>query len=617
MTEQKQTNPFIWASIWFGFVLWVLMNAFAQWKNWQESYFFPGIDFDPVLRLMRVEQFMTSGDWANEIFLRLNPPEGMLVPWTYPLDMIVAGGGWILHHWMPLKDALLAWGMLLSPIMWIVFAITMLWATRPILKHDLEKIALLVLIAINNDFSQTFYLLRAADHHGLALIFMVLSLGAWLRSDRSQRWAIYAGIFCGLGFWTAIEGFMLYVISCVAMGLLWLSSGKIGILQQIRRFTLGTLLIVVPAFWIEHLREPLLVEYDRLSVLHVTWTLLALGAILLFEKLPQRLQSLPWRAAIAIAACTVIFVVLQSIFPGFYKGPMAQIPDWLKISWLARIGEMQPLLPWQAWSVLPWYALAYLAMDMRLKNHSLGDHDYSRHYWLLTFLGFLIISCMSARWLRNVEVLSTPFLAVAFVTMAHWLTKRFLSARPEWWQPSVQILLLGCMIYFYYQLPWIIEVPADFRNNFNQINNCSYGTDSLARFGKLDRYLGKAPVTFAMPENLSFDIVFWTRHNSLVANYHRNVSGFEKMRQIVAAKDETTAHQLLQQYKIGAILFCPLPPDNKPESLAANNLSLNSATWLNPDHPPVWLKRIPWPEDAPELKAVPVETRPYFFKVNN
>lgn len=615
MTEMRKDQT-LWVFTWFGFVIWTLVIAYAQLKGWSENYPFQNIDFDPVLRLMRVEQFMTSGDWVNDVFARLNPPMGMVVPWTYPVDILIAAGGWVFAQFMPLRDALLTWGMLLSPILWIVLAAAMLWAMKPLFQSELEKFLLLFLTGISLVISHDFYLLRAADHHDLTLIFQILTLGMLLRSHQHWRYVFLAGICCAMGLWTAIEGFMLFTLITAGMGFLWLAHGAPQFLQRLQIFLWGTSCILIPAWLIEHFHDPFLIEYDRLSVFYVAAAMLTVAGT--YTLLGIHKYCCDWRKRILAAGliAIIIGVTLQYFFPGFYHGPTMQIDPWLKQVWFNQISEIRPLESWQWWTIAPWYVLAYLAIEQQLKKHPLSADAYQLHLWLLIFAGYFVMAVINPRWLRNIEIMALPFIAIGVSAISRWLI-RFLSDQPNWWRPVAQMMICGSILYVYYMLPQINMAPKNEARAIIQDYNCGLATSRLAQFSDWTKLLGNPPKTVLTQEDLSFFVIYWTPYDSLIANYHRDLDGFRKMAAIVTAEDERAAHQFIKENNIGALLFCKTPPDIMNDPMPHDVLELSHARWLNADAPPPWLERIDWPTDSMELKTVPLNARPYFFKVKN
>lgn len=610
-------DPSLWRFLWLGFVIWVFGTAWMQWGMWHEDYYFKNIDFDPALRVLRVLQFMQTGDWYNDVFPRIDPPAGMVVPWSHPMDFLVAAGGWLFHFFLPWREAMMIWGMLLSPLLWIVLAISLQWAAKPVLHSDAEKITLLIFTGICAGITSTFYLFRGADHHGIVLIFQVLALGALLRSDQSPRWMLIAGILCGFGFWFAIEGFMLFILISTVMGLLWMFGSQKHILAQLKIFLLGMLAVTLPAWLLEQLPDLWIIEHDRISIVHAAWVAFTCMTVFLLDVIPQ-LKTPAFRWLAGAGAVLLVGGAMQYLFPGFYHGPQQQINPWLQQVWLHQITEIQPMSNAQWWVVMPWYVMAYLGFEYLIKQRPQREGDYGLNAWLLIAVGYLCLTIFSARWGRNLEVMTLPFLAVFIVGGVSWCSRRFLSDTPEWWRPVAQFLIIGTILYAYIELPNIVTDPEYNLETATAQNDCSHGGTLLAQYGDWGKLLGSEPVTVAANEYLTMAVVFWTGHNGVISNYHRNESGFRKIAELIAAPNEAAAHAVMKKYQWGALLLCqPATASESAEKKPYDAINLANVRWLDPRRPPEWLETVPWPKDAEELKSVPLHARPVLLKVRH
>ncbi len=601
MNNSAQHHSFdrlTWALIWLGVASSLILEAMTQFSLWQHTRYFDQIDYDPVLRILRVMQFLNTGNWMNDVFPAIDPPAGMIVPWTHPLDVVLAAGGLVLHHWMPLRDALLIWSMALSPLFYFILIAVMVWAARPVLNNDSEKLVLILFLFLSVWIQDTFYLLRCADHHALTLIFEAAALGALLRGDHKPHWYAWAGIFSAIGMWNAIEGFALYALIVIGLGIGWLMTGDRGILQRLKYFCLAAAGIICLAWPIEHLPAGKLfvVEHDRLSIVHVVWLTLTAAFVFILSFGEKFLSRRGARLIAAGIGGAIILAVMQYYFPGFYHGPMQAVDPWLQQHWAPSITEIQPLKWWQVWPFLPWYILAYAVVCYEADARPISGQNYARALCLILLIGFSFLTVFGVRWIRNFDLLCWPFAALGLIRGAAFAANNFMSAKPAWWRPLAQFLLCGAVLYAFSQAHNLIVKPQT--PPATALMDCNTGIARLSQFSNWDRWLGPYPVTVMTTPDAGLSIVFWTGNNVLTANYHRDLDGFLRQNAIQTAPDSAAALAAIRRANVNAMILCQPYPQ-----------------WLDARHLPSWLSRVEWPESNEKLSLTPRNERPLILRV--
>ncbi|MDG2480698.1 MAG: hypothetical protein P8Q36_07500, partial [Alphaproteobacteria bacterium] len=73
-------------------------------------------DSDCYARLMRIEALLLGGGWYDGLLPLLNAPDGLVMHWTRPFDLVVILVALPLMVFLPLGDALLWAGVFVSPL---------------------------------------------------------------------------------------------------------------------------------------------------------------------------------------------------------------------------------------------------------------------------------------------------------------------------------------------------------------------------------------------------------------------------------------------------------------------------------------------------------------------
>ena len=310
-----------------------------------------GYVFDPdcYMHLQRAARLMTTGGWRTLTDYRIDAPFGYAIHWTVLFDALLVAGamplhwllGWDAHH------ALLVWGSVVSPVLFIVGLVTLLRAARNWLPGPSQL--LLVALAFTQPQFAGSFLVGRPDHHSLILALVLAQLAwlyAWLGGRLNANWAFVAGAAAGLEMCTSVEGLLTILWVGIALGLAW-SLYRAPVLRGFANYLLGC--VVVIAGWLALTRGPQFFEivYDRVSFVH----LLALGsgavsflAISFFYGGKPVPSSLGARIAPWLAAASVSAVVTAVSFPDFFLGPWPH-PAAAIVAWHKTVNEIQPLLP--------------------------------------------------------------------------------------------------------------------------------------------------------------------------------------------------------------------------------------------------------------------------------
>ncbi len=86
---------------------------------------------DSYMWLLRVEDWWRQGDWYANRVAFANAPYGDVLHWTRPFDLVLLAGALPLSAVMNFRDALLYWGIAVSPVLQFLSVLALSWGTRP------------------------------------------------------------------------------------------------------------------------------------------------------------------------------------------------------------------------------------------------------------------------------------------------------------------------------------------------------------------------------------------------------------------------------------------------------------------------------------------------------
>src|SRR3546814_7902012 len=190
--------------------------------------------------------------------------------------------------------------------------------------------------------------LGRADHHALLLLVFVAVAGFMLRALRDPldaRPALCAGLAAGFGIWLSVEFLLVVGLCLAALGLPWLFGERERAAQN-KWYALGLSIVLLAALFVERPLERLLeARYDSVSSVHY---LLAVGILLFwrtaetYETRGGRASRFLGRATLGIVGAGSVGLLLATIYPLFFAGPMAGVDPRIQIgraSSRERVGQ--------------------------------------------------------------------------------------------------------------------------------------------------------------------------------------------------------------------------------------------------------------------------------------
>ncbi|WP_198371029.1 hypothetical protein [Roseomonas rosulenta] len=305
-------------------------------------------DADGYLRLLRVLALREGGGWFDDLERHVAAPEGLVVQWTRPLDLLILLPALAVERLGGLApaQAMFLVGLFISPVLLVLAAVAAGWSAQAIWPGSAPWFA--VLLTGTMPAARAYSAVGRADHHALILLAIVIALGATLRAflpGARAGVAVAAGAAYGFGLWVGPEVVLVVVPVLAAAGLVVvLAQDGRDVAGQGLAIALGMAAMLALAIAVEHApAEWLVVAYDQVSVHHLALALL-LAAVFAVARQFGAAPRL-WRAMLSGAAGVVACGLLIALFPDSLRGPLGSAdPAYLRLLHPA-ISENRPLPP--------------------------------------------------------------------------------------------------------------------------------------------------------------------------------------------------------------------------------------------------------------------------------
>ena len=307
-------------------------------------------DGDSFTRLVRVERLIDTGAWFDNTLPRANAPFGTTVHWTRPFDAALIALAAPLMPVLGVKSALYWAGVVISPLFHLTAALTMVWAMTPVLGRIGALIA--GALTVTQFGVLAFSIIGRPDHHAVFGVTVILTLGFLARAQTAPPSrcpfhrinAIGLGVMLAMGLWMGPETLLLLGLSFAATGLAWVAGEK-GASRCNLFAALGLASGLVVMILIEKgFGDFLVVEYDRISIVHVTLALLLLAfwsAVAATHRVCGQAGAVR-RMALGGAGAGLTVLVLRLLYDGLLLNPLTDVdPVVLKI--FLAIAEYGPI----------------------------------------------------------------------------------------------------------------------------------------------------------------------------------------------------------------------------------------------------------------------------------
>lgn len=574
------------------------------------------LDGDGYIRLVRVEHLLTTGSWYDSVIPRSNWPYGEVIHWSRPLDLLMAALALPFMTFLSIEGAIAVAGGVVSALLHGLLCVSGVWVIAPVVSSPARFLVMPALLLQPGVFA--YGTAGRADHHMLVLLLAFLAMGAWLRAllDPDDRTAPkVAGLLAGLALWVSPEALLPLAAIFAGGGIAWVLGGTRARASNVR-FCASLALAVGAAILVE--RPPgawMSVEFDRISVAHLSMALIALGFWSAVGRTGTRVVETPRRrAVVGMIAAVAGPVLLHVIHPGFFRGPAAHADPRLEEIFFPFVNELQPLLPTDLATTglfVGHLGAALLALPYALYRVVRATSTGRRGAWAFLAAALALLVPMAAGQQR--------LAGYAGVTLALVVTSLLRDVMA--WASSLRstararLARIGSMVVLLAGFPVLGSAisHAAASGRAVQLSEQAGQVDApaacnlraLSRLLADPRELGDRPRTIATHPNMGPEILYRTPHRILSGPYHRNREGMTAILDLFTSTQTAQSRAIVQRREIDLLLLCPAV-DRRYLGSARGGRELEDSQagpslyrQLAAGEPPAWLEEIEL--DDPQL----------------
>jgi hypothetical protein len=471
-------------------------------------------------------------------------------------------GAWIGAPLVGFKNALYAWGVLISPTLQIFAVIAFFWALLPLFSN--RQIFVLGVLFVFQIVIILSFKAGRPDHQSLLYLLFIVSLGFGARlllQPFRLRWCYGAGFASALALWVSVESVLVILMNLLCLGLFWLLEDD-DFEVKLFHYSLSLFLGSAAALLAQRGFADLLIpELDQISIAFVS--LFAL--IFAFWVAVNRVRVMTGtrlgrgnRMALAVIGAAVVAAVMEFFYPGFFAGPGPTVDELYRQVRLQHIGEAHPLFfgGWQRgltrFSVYLGIAIPTIPV---LVYHLIKRRQPDVRFWAYLSIGLFIFAPRALRhfrWLPYVGILLLPGYA--------WLVSRVLG-NIEHRLSKRKLLLLR---------PFIVLICATWflvPSGLLALQGKSPASRSGCRLAPIARHLddpeewGDRPRTILALTDFGPELLYRTKHSVYSIPNHRFQRGFTDGYHILSASTDEEALKIIRQRRVDLILLFP-PVEN-------------------------------------------------------
>ena len=552
------------------------------------------LDTDSYTRLNRVLFVYEHGDWNNSIFPRSNAPFGESIHWTKPMDILLLVGGMFLGLMMPFSTGLHLWGIVISPLLHVVAFMGVMYA----LRNNLDRLGMIILaiVFLIQPILYSYFMIGRPDHHSLLLaIFCWFLAGIYEGHPKtsSLRRLIFIGGMGALGLWISVEFLVPISFFLVGSTLFWIWKGE-KTASHVSTIMTAMFSMSIVFLIIERAADDLfIIEYDKISLPHCV--LMGFIAVLWFGinscSLHSKCALTIWRRMGLMGVIGVVMgIIYWSVFPGFFKGPLAGMDPIIRQLVWDHVSETQPLQISEAIIGLGVSILVLPCLAYGMWRESAMLSKYQNLILLVGAGTFIPLTLYESRWAPYASIiLLIPY--VLYVRSAlEWIEARWPNKRGE-----AASLLFGLVMLF-----WPLTVGTVMAFDEPQRETATIGGKCallpLTEFLNVQETNEPISKTILAFKDFGPELLYRTSYQVIGTPMHRNREGLRDMLAIMKAEDPATAATIIHRRNINLILLCKY---SKEESSVYGD-SLSKVTFyktLLKGDLPEWIGEVKLPED--------------------
>ena len=537
-------------------------------------------DGDSYTRQLRTLRLLETGAWFDTALPRTNAPFGASVHWTRPFDVLLIGLGLPLVPVLGVTGALYWAGVLISPLLHLGAALTLMWAVRPLIGRAGAAIAGAMTAA---QFGILGYAsVGHSDHHMLFAPVLMGALGLAVRclETGSRGLSLALGAALALGLWVGPEALIFTGLCLLVAGLAWLSGEEGGaeLNVGIAAGLAGALALVLLAE--RGIGGYFDVEYDRVSVVHLSAALLV-AAFWAMIRIPSRSWGGPARLAAAAAGTAAAGAVMVGLFPDVLVNPLRDV-DPVLLAIYARVAEYAPIgdIP----HFLIYVGGALFAVPWTLRRLWGEWRGGGRRAWLLVAAALIVYLVLALGWVRW-SLYAGLFLSVALADLMVradiGVNRRF---HPPWRLPVLALVMVVLAVG-----PLAVGAAA-LLGEGREAAGRPCPLPDMARYLNGTEWQGRSR-TIVASANFGPELLYRTPHRVVATLHHRNAAGILDGLAILGGTIEAAVVALIRARGVDLIVLCPGSADDSyfPKSDGALYRRLETGSL------PAWLGEVALP----------------------
>ncbi|MBN9066514.1 MAG: hypothetical protein J0H60_08580 [Rhizobiales bacterium] len=392
-------------AVWIGASLFLILCRLAGYR--------PDNDFDDILKLIEIRNFLDTGAWFDRTIPGILQPEPFVSHWIRLIDLpyavVAAPLGFLLD-----RESALAVASFVVPL---VLLLPTLFSYRVIVRtlglampERFFPLSVVFMLPALFEFEP-----GRIDYHNMEIMLAFAALALTLASERPLA-STAAGVVTALALAISVEFAVFFAVIMADHALAYVS-GKEGAEKRMACFGLaltGAALALFPI--IVPPGQYGAVHCDVYSMPHLLALLLAgvafAGVAISPSGIFRRTITLTVLAAASLA-------VLLLLFPQCTAGPYAALSDYIRENWLAQIDQEKSLLHRPDVILSPGMAaiIVYMAGIGALAAAAIRKRPASRGFLVFSFLGVALLaeSILYFRYFRYITLFAGPGLVLALV----------------------------------------------------------------------------------------------------------------------------------------------------------------------------------------------------------
>lgn len=567
---------------------------------------FAGVD--TYMRVLRVREWLSAdgwpGAWYETFSARSNAPYGEVQHWTRPMDMALVALAAPFMPFVGLEKALYLAGFFISPVLMMLALWAFLWGTRRLL--DARGQIILVVLFTFQPVTHYYFVAARPDHHSMILLCfacVVAFLARFATDPKAEtRTVTWAGVVAGLGMWVSVESLTIVLFALLALGLVWLFSGRDLWLEALRRFTQACALTAALALMAERPPAEWLTSetFDRLSTAQVSLlALIALGVEAIRRSRVRFGDGGGVRLATSVLSATAAAAVMAGLFPDFFKGPFGAAMDpRLDALWLSKVNEFQPLLGTDKNTLVELiFMFGPMAWGMLWAFSAWRSPTRAPHIpALVTVLGvsmalFAPLTILQARWGGYMGVAVVIPWALLLTRLLDWRGGPLFGPAPG--TPALRTPLFLLVAIGHIALSGMVTAvtSAGDESAEDKPQKCQWR--KIAPYLNSAQFAGGEPQTLLNYIHTGPEIIYRTPHRVVGTPYHRNTQGLLDTFTVLGGTDLAEARAILRKRGVDFVVLCV---DSVEEDMM---LAFEGDTVMRriiENRAPAWLVKSPLPD---------------------